>query len=502
MSAPVSLRAARDGLRDRFALVGLAGLFALSVLLTSTLVIKWTPSSLVALAALLAVGVLYFVRPGVFIVLVLLPFAFLDEKTPDVVPALSGISSQLYSERFQGLVAPRDIALVLAALAAASWFPTRPGRGRRALGRVTWVVVLAALCLCGAMIVGLYGLHDMGGSVKALRPFYTCVLTAYIVWRVLRSMTWQAGQRLIVTGSLVVGISIIALGILRVAGLAGTAVDISGVPITFYDAASPYALMGCVGIWSSLVVGRLVEGRQRVMLFILILAGLLVGIASQRRAVLVGYAAAAFALLVLNAVRRHGGLVRSLRILAAVLTVLVVAIVTVSIVVPGARELLIERATTAAAAASSESSTDTSLQFRVEESDAVTALARQNLWVGIGPSSGFTPVNGLFLPTDGTYTHNSYLALPLRYGLWGILALVVLVAGFIIRVTRGLFRDPPIIAWPLGAVPLALLPAMATASFLTNTARWGIIMGAAIGAFDFLTEPADADADEPIHGGA
>ena len=134
----------------------------------------------------------------------------------------------------------------------------------------------------------------------------------------------------------------------------------------------------------------------------------------------------------------------------------------------------------------------------MDESNAVYALAGQNLWNGIGPTAGFTPINSIFLPTDGTYTHNTYYALPLRYGIWGILGLIVLVLGLILRVGGGLFRDPPKMAWVLGAAILALLPAIATAAFLTQTARWGIVLGVIVGAFDALTDPPE----ETVEAGA
>ena len=131
----------------------------------------------------------------------------------------------------------------------------------------------------------------------------------------------------------------------------------------------------------------------------------------------------------------------------------------------------------------------------MDESNAVYALAGQNLWNGIGPTAGFTPINSIFLPTDGTYTHNTYYAVPLRYGIWGILGLIVLVLGLVLRIGRGLFRDPPKIAWVLGAALLALLPAIATAAFLTQTARWGIVVGVIVGAFDALTDPPEETAE-------
>ena len=67
--------------------------------------------------------------------------------------------------------------------------------------------------------------------------------------------------------------------------------------------------------------------------------------------------------------------------------------------------------------------------------------------------------------------------------------------GLILRIGRGLYRDPPKMAWVLGAALLALLPAIATAAFLTQTARWGIVVGVIVGAFDALTDPPEEIAE-------
>jgi hypothetical protein len=400
----------------------------------------------------------------------------------------------LYADYSRGFLAPRDVLLGMAALAAAAWFPAAPDRSRRLFGRVTWVVIATGACLSAALVVGLYALHNPGGSLQGLRPFYTGVLAAFVVWRVLRSMPRARAERAVLNGSLVVGGILLVIAALRIAGLAGTPVDIDGVSITFFDAASPYVLLCCTGIWAVAFTEQRVAGRLRLPLGLLVLAGLVAAIASQRRAVLVGFAAAALALLVFNAARRRGGVVRSVRIFAAVMGVLALTLLLVSIAVPGARDLFIERTATALSAAEESSSTDSSLQYRVDESNAVYALAGRNLWNGIGPTAGFTPVNGISLPTDGTYTHNTYYALPLRYGIWGILGLIVLVLGLVLRVGRGLFRDPPKMAWVLGAAILALLPAIATAAFLTQTSRWGIVLGGIVGAFDALTDPPEETA--------
>jgi hypothetical protein len=481
--------------REQAATVALGLAMAASILFTTRLATSWSWSHAMALAVVTIGIAVYLARPGIAIAAILLLFAVLDENTPDVIPQLQSLTSGLYGTYRGGLLAPRDALLLLAAVAAAAWFPAAPDRSQRLLGRVTWVVIATGGCLACGLVVGLYALHNPGGSLEGLRPFYTCVLTAFVVWRVLRSMPRPRAERMILHASLVVGGILIAIGVLRVAGLVGTPVEIDGVSITFYDSASPYMLLCCTGLWAVTFAERRVAGRLWILLGVLVIAGLVVAIASQRRSILVGYGAAVLALLVFNALRRRGGVAGSARIFAAVVGTLALTLLLVSIAVPGARELLVSRATTALSAAEESSSTDSSLQYRVDESSAVYALAGQNLWVGIGPTSGFTPINSVSLPTDGTYTHNTYYALPLRYGIWGILGLIVLVLGLLLRIGRGLFRDPPHAAWVLGAAMLALLPAIATAAFLTQTARWGIVLGMIVGAFDALTDPPEETAE-------
>jgi hypothetical protein len=482
--------------REQAAIVGLGLAMIVSVIFTSRLATSWSWSYAATLVAVMIGIAVYLSRPGIAIAVILLPFAVLDEATPDAIPALRELSSTLYGTYAGGLVAPRDALLGLAALAAAAWFPAAPDRSRRLFGRVTWVMIATAGCLLGGLIVGLYVLDDPGGSIQGLRPFTTSVLTAFVVWRVLRSMPRARAERTVLNASLVVGGILLAISALRLAGLgAGTPVQIDGVSITFFDAASPYVLLCCTGIWAVAFTERRVTGRLWILLGLLVIAGLIAAIASQRRAILVGYAVSTLALLVFNAIRRRGGVVHSLQIFAAVMAALALTLVLVSLAVPEARDLLVERTTTALSAAEESRSTDSSLQYRVDESDAVYSLAGRNLWNGIGPTAGFTPVNSVFLPTDGTYTHNTYYALPLRYGIWGILGLIVLVLGFVLRIGGGLFRDPPKVAWVLGAAMLALLPAIATAAFLTQTARWGIVLGVIVGAFDALTDPPEEAAE-------
>jgi O-Antigen ligase len=484
-----------DSSEELAAAVAVGAAMPLAMVVSTLLALNWSWSLALAAAAAIAAAMVYLGRPGIAIAAVLLPFAVVDEGTDDTLPGLAEIGDVLYGDYLKGLVAPRDVLLLLAAGAALVFFPPAPERPRRLLGPVTWVFVATTGFILGGLAVGHYLLHNPEGSLFGLRPFYNCLLAAFVVWRVLRSMSRERAEKVVLGASLVVGVTLIAIGAVRVFGIAGTAVEIEGVPITFFDAAGPYALLGCVGVWGAALSDSRLSGPFRILLAGLVVSGLIVAITSQRRAILIGYAIAAAALLVLNAARQGGGILRSARVLVGFAAALAAVVVLVGVIVPGATDVFADRASSALSAAEESSSTDPSLQYRVDESDAVYALAGRNLWAGIGPTAGFTPVNGLSLPTDGSYTHNTYLTLPLRYGLWGILALAALVIGLVVTLARTLLRGPPRAAWVMAAALIALLPAIATAAFFTQTSRWAAIVGAIAGAFDALTDPPAERAD-------
>jgi hypothetical protein len=471
---------------------------ALAISLALSLALALSSSWAIALgtAAVAAAALVYLARPGLAIIAILIPFAIVDEGTDDALPGLAQLGDLLYGDYARGFIAPRDVLLVLAAVAAWLFFPPAADRTRRGLGPVAWVVALSGACLIGGLLVGLHVRYNLSGSLVGLRPYITCVLAAFVVWRVLRSMPRARAEKVVLGASLVVGIALIAIGAARVFGVAGTATRIDGIPITYFDSAGPYVLLCCVGVWAAAIMDRRGSGLLRLALVLLVLEGLAVAVASQRRSILLGYVIAAAALLVLNAVRRGGGVMRSVRLLLGVAAALAVVVVLIGIAVPGAGDVFLERADTAVSAAQESSSSDPSLQYRVDESDAVFALAGENLWTGIGPTSGFTPINAVSLPTDGSYTHNTYFTLPMRYGIWGIMSLMVLVIGLVVMLARGLLRSPPAQAWVMAAALLALLPAIATAAFFTQTSRWAVIVGAIVGAFDALADPPDPTAED------
>ena len=175
-------------------------------------------------------------------------------------PASPGSGTSCTATTSAGCSRRATSCLSLAAVAAVVFFPAARDRRARLFGPVTWVIVATGGFVAAGLVVGLYALHNPDGSLVGLRPYYNCVLAAFVVWRVLRSMPRERAERVVLGASLVVGILLVAIGAARVFGIAGTAVEIDGVPITFFDSAGPYALLCCVGVWGAALADRRVDG--------------------------------------------------------------------------------------------------------------------------------------------------------------------------------------------------------------------------------------------------
>ena len=166
-------------------------------------------------------------------------------------PASRGSGRSSTETTSEGYSRRATSCLLLAAAAAVVFFPAAPDRRERLLGPVTWVIIATGGFIVAGLVVGLYVLHNPNGSLVGLRPYYNCALAAFVVWRVLRSMPRERAERVVLGATVVVGVILIAIGAARVFGIAGTPVEIEGVPITFFDAAGPYTLLCCVGVWGA-----------------------------------------------------------------------------------------------------------------------------------------------------------------------------------------------------------------------------------------------------------
>ena len=93
-----------------------------TVVLSSVLALHWSWPIALAAAAAVAGIMVALSRPGLAIGLVLLLFFVLDENTDDVLPALGG-GDELYGDYLGGLLADRDVLLVICAVLAVVFFP-------------------------------------------------------------------------------------------------------------------------------------------------------------------------------------------------------------------------------------------------------------------------------------------------------------------------------------------------------------------------------------------
>jgi hypothetical protein len=450
---------------------------------------RWSWAIAGALLVVVLGLVLLAARPIVFIALALLPFVVLEE-TADALPVTGQFVDLIYDTSAIGLTLT-DGLVGLCVVAALVWLPPGKGAPDRILGPTAWIVALVAGAILFGLVAGRFALDDPQGSMGALRPLVHAVAVAYVVRRLLLARPANA-ERLVLRGALAAGLLMLAIGLVRVSGVYGAASDIFGIPLTYLDATSPYILLACVGVWGASAFDASHGLKARVMLGALAAIGLVAAVASQRRGVILGFLVASAVLLAVNAFRRRGGLLRTVRTLVVIGAVAFLAVLGVNSLVPGAQQLFAERAGSVVAL-SEGGSKDASVRFRVDESSAVAALVRENVWRGIGPTRALAPINYVHLPTSTNYIHNSYLMLPLRYGVWGILGVLILVFGLLGVVARRLWRDVPNLAWVAGAGILATLPAILTAAFLTHTVRWPIIFGALVGAFDALTTPRRSD---------
>ena len=85
--------------REQAATVALGVAMVVSVIFTSRLATSWSWSYALTLVVLMVGIAVYLSRPGIAIAAILLPFAVLDEGTPDVIPAVRSLSTTLYGTR-------------------------------------------------------------------------------------------------------------------------------------------------------------------------------------------------------------------------------------------------------------------------------------------------------------------------------------------------------------------------------------------------------------------
>ena len=117
---------------------------------------------------------------------------------------------------------------------------------------------------------------------------------------------------------------------------------------------------------------------------------------------------------------------------------------------------------------------------RYETSNAWINVTRHKV-MGIGPSTDWTvyrTFDGKFDRIGPGYLHNSYLWVWLRVTCLGLLLYVSFVLATGVTLVR---RSAPIVSVIVGASILGLAVGLGTASWLTTTVRWPLIVGLFLG---------------------
>ena len=236
----------------------------------------------------------------------------------------------------------------------------------------------------------------------------------------------------------------------------------SGYVLSYYDASFPF-LIGVTGV---LVLFRAVDiGFARWPFLIL---GALVMVLSLRRAALLSIA---ICILITGIVTRRGGFWLAGLILGA-------GIITVEALMPGAVFSRVEHLASYFTGASGQ---DANVNYRrYETSNAWINVTRHEV-MGIGPSADWTvyrTFDGKFHRIGPGYLHNSYLWVWLRFTFLGLLLYVSFFLATGVTLVR---RSAPIVSVIVGAAILGLAVGLGTASWLTTTVRWPLIVGLFLG---------------------
>jgi O-Antigen ligase len=253
---------------------------------------------------------------------------------------------------------------------------------------------------------------------------------------------------------------LVAAGMLSVPlGLYNT---ISGHELSFYDSSCVFLL----GVVATLVLFSAVNIGVLKIPFLLLSA--IVIVFSLRRATMI---AIMITILIAGLVKGGGGF-RGVALVGAG------ALTAAEIVVPGS---VFDNLAHLVGYFSGASGTDFSVNYRKYETANVWLNVKAHWLNGIGPVADwrvFTTFEGRFRRITEGYAHNSYLWVWLRYGLVG---LALYIAFFVSSAATLIRRSAPIESVIVGGSIVGLAFAVATASFLTTTVRWPLIVGLLVG---------------------
>jgi O-antigen ligase len=354
---------------------------------------------------------------------------------------LLGISTTIYGTTEHGI----SISLVLVAVLALALgarksvgYPKWPG------ACVTVLVCLLAVATVSALLVG-----PIRDNLLIVRPLLILLLASLGGYWISQEYGVDLPLKILVA----------AAGVAIIPGLYNS---FSTGDLSYYD--SSYIFL--IGMAATLVLFRAVDiGFARIP-FVL-LSALVIVLSFRRGAML----AVAIVLVVTGLVSGRAGSRVSIWVIGA-------SVLAIELVSPGLVYNHLEDLVTYFTGSTGQ---DSSINYRKYET--VNAWMNvKNHWVwGIGPTTDwivYRTFDGKFAALGPDYLHNSYLWVWLRYSLFGLILYLAFLATPAILLIR---RSAPIVTLAVGASMLGLAVALVTASSLTTTTRWPLIVGFFLG---------------------
>lgn len=440
--------ATRSGLVGQLVAIPLAGLLALLG--------AHDPRAALLVVAVPAVVTLIVLRPAAISLTVLL---LAQELQPAAVHArgswLLTSGSAVYLQPVAKF-SPMLLVLALAAFSSLVW-------GRRAgLRFPVWpLLLLTAAGLAVGTVCLFYGVGLLAAANQYGRPFMLATFS-YLVGATVPAQ--PGGWR---TVSRCAGAAVVLLALAGVLlAVAGAGIDLSGHPILiFYDSALPAAA-------GALLLALLLrpDARHRA----LTLAALVIVLLSFRRNV---WVAMLVALIIAVAVSVQG----RTRLLARLGGGLCILVALVAVAAPGVLASATARLFEGLAGLSDNGTADSSTLGHADDIRYGWMYAQQHLWLGVGPNHA--PLPGMYVQEGTLYVHNDVLLSWLRYGVCGLLALVLPLGTFAAVSLRRLRSRAPGLPTSVAALFLLLAPVCGlSAAFFVTTERWPALIGLAIGA--------------------
>lgn len=388
------------------------------------------------------------------------------EQSPSVLTA----GWNLYDRRTAGF-SPAFALLVVAGAGllvrlAISRRRGRPTRQRQLDGAIVVLIGLTALSAAVSLLQESSAIsprtapHLLINAILAGLPWLSVLLSYFIGTNELRAAA--ASRRLTrLTAGTLIGKGVIGLVVLVLFG--GATVDAQQ-HVIFYDAALPAVAAAC------LLGYLLAPSSSRARLWCIAMSASVV-VLSFRRAVWLGLVAG-FLLLPLARKRSY--------VVARAIGVVAAGMIIVALLPAGVRSTTFGRVVSAISVAETGRGESSA---KAHESDVEAGLqaAKEHPLAGIGVRAGQLKTL-IHQAAPSLYVHNDFLQTWLRYGLAGLLGLLLLLGVAAQRAWRALSSADSLSVPTAAAAAFCLtiaIPLM-TAPFLTTTRRWPIFFGLAL----------------------